>query len=73
MNDLNSQAFKIRNLIIELVLSCSPFPLATAKAHSLGKRETLLILSIFREGLGRFSNSEVTDITCEYSFPSVHS
>lgn len=31
MNDLSYQAFKIRNLIIRLALSYSPFPLATVR------------------------------------------
>lgn len=34
MNDLSSQAFEIRNLIIELALSYLPFPLAAVRPHS---------------------------------------
>lgn len=67
MNDLSSQAFEVRNLIIELDLSYSRFPLASVRPHSpecvLGHRGTLLILSISCTGPWCFSNSEVTDIT----------
>lgn len=63
MNDLSSQAFNIRNLIIELVLSYLPFPLATVRPRSpvrWGGDPT--DFEYFLERTLRFSNSEVTDI-----------